>query len=128
MPAAVVRSTGAMLQLDGRAGATQRLTADDVADAGRLAREVNELRDKAAEQDRKHDPRWIDFEDIAVDATGATRIPLTHRFGARVRYWVVEWSGAAAPNLRKDATTTANRLVLTSTSAGTATIRVEEAG
>lgn len=131
MPAAVVRSTGVMRQLDRRAGATQQLTADDVTDAQRLAREVNELRGKAAEQDRRHDPMWIDFEDVAVDATATTKYRLPHKFGGRVRWWVVDWTPAVTGDVAaigKHADTDSNTLVLVSGNAGTATIRVEKAG
>lgn len=66
----------------------------------------------------------IDFEDVTC-ASG-TDVVLEHGFGCRVRWWVVDWTGSAAPNLRRDATnTTADRLVLDCGQTGTATIRVE---
>lgn len=66
----------------------------------------------------------IDFEDITC--TSGTDVRLTHNFGCRVRWWVVDWVGSAAPNLRKDTTnTTADILVLDCGQTGTATIRVE---
>lgn len=140
MPAAVVRSTGVMRTLGGRAGPTQQLTADDVGDQERLAREVNELRGKAAEQDRKHDPPWIDFEDVLC--TSANTITLQHNFGGRVRWWVVDWTSTGtplvdsrgdtlsvySPMLVKTSATTTEKLVLQSYVGGTATIRVEKAG
>ncbi len=71
----------------------------------------------------------VDFEDVPVTGTGAL-IQLEHRLGARVRWLVVDWSSTAGgqpPVFEKDPSTTANLLVLSSTEAGTVTIRVEVA-
>lgn len=131
MPAAVVRKTGAVRSLEGRASPTQRLTSEQVQDPERLTREVNELRETAAKQERRHDPRRIDFEDISVDGTGTTQFRLAHGFGGRVRWWPVDWSGSGGLGgaaCERHEATDANTLVLVSYVPGTVTVRVEEAG
>lgn len=140
MPAAKISSSGVVRQLDGRKTSTQQLAPEHVQDPQRLARELNELRDKAAEQDRKHDPRRIDFEDLVC--TSANTLRLVHGFGGRVRWWVVDWTSTGtplvdsvgdttnvySPMLVKTTATDANTLVLQSYVSGVATVRVEEAG
>lgn len=96
---------------------------EDVQDPGKLSRMLMELRQR---QDDINSARrqTIDFEDVSC--TSGTDVVLEHGFGCRVRWWVVDWSGSAGPNLRKDtANTTADKLVLDCGQTGTATIRVE---
>ena len=131
MSAAAVNSDGAVMQLDGRAPSASTLTADDVKDADKLARLVNELRDRLAEVERAWSPRRTYFRDVVVTATAATKIYLHHNFAGRVNWWVARWDGAAAataPAIDEDAETDANQLVLVSGVAGTATICVEASG
>lgn len=125
---AVVRSIGTPRQLDRKAEPEEQITEAVVRDPVQLARALTRVARNVADLKRRFVPRRIDFEDWTVDATGTTAYRLEHGFGGRVRYSVVEWSGASAPNLRKDTASDDNTLVLTSTVAGTATIRVEEAG
>lgn len=127
MPAAVVVN-GVVKQLDGRTQTAGSTTAKDVQDPEVLAQTIGEMLDDLAALKRRFDPRVLYFRDQVVDATGATKYRFPHGFGGRVNYEIAYWSGAAAPNLRADAATDANTLVLTSTSAGTVTVRVEEAG
>lgn len=127
---AVVPATGVLRQLDKPSSATERVAAKDVESAETLARILQELRDEVANLRRRWEPRAIVFEDIAAGTLGA-KVTLPHNFGGRVRWTLVGWQSSLtnAPVLREDtAATTSNVLVLESYTAGTATIRVEEAG
>lgn len=128
MSAIVSALTGKIRQLDGRAAPEDVLTAKDVSDPEKLARLLGKVISDVAALRRRFAPRRLDFQDLTLDATGTAKFRLEHRFGGAVRYWVVGWNGAAAPNIRQHADTTNDVLVITSTSAGTATVRVEEAG
>lgn len=128
MSAAVFPANGPVRQLDSSLGPEETVRPDQAVDPVQVARLLMRILRSIALLKRIWNPMRIDFEDIVVDATGTKKFRFEHKFGSRVRYWAVEWSGAAAPNLRKDAATDANTLVLTSTSAGTVTIRVEESG
>lgn len=123
-----IPSAGDVRQLDLRSESVDQVTERDVEDVGRMSRLLmGILRDVSALK-RRWSPNRLDFEDRTVDATGTTKYRFEHRFGARVRWWVVGWSGAAASALSEHTDTDYNTLVLTSASAGTATIRIEEAG
>jgi hypothetical protein len=116
--------TGKSRQLDGRAAPEEIVTESDVSDASKLAKLLTRIvRDLAALRARFY-PRRTDFEDVAVGAGTTHRLP--HNLGGRVRWWVVDQSGAAA--ITKNASTDANVLVLDSAVACRVTIRVEEAG
>lgn len=128
MSAIVSILTGKVRQLDRRAEPDEVLTAKDAADTERLARLLVRIMSDVASLRRRFVPKRIDFEDLTVDATGTAKFRLEHRFGGAVRFWVIGWDGAAAHNVRQHADTTKDVLVLTSTSAGKATVRVEEAG
>lgn len=95
-----------------------------------MSRIVQGLLNDVATLKRAWTPRRIDFEDVAVDGTGSTLYRFPHGFGGRVRWWVVDWSGAAsvAGLMRDEDATDDNTLVLVSWIAGTVTVRVEEAG
>ena len=67
------------------------------------------------------------FQDFAITPAGSGTISDNHRFGGDVRWYLVDWTGAGAPNLRRSASTTANVLVLDSGAAGTGILRVEAA-
>jgi hypothetical protein len=128
--AAVVDVTGRMRQLDKPASGSDRFTAGDAADAEKLARKVQSLEDRLTGLERAFRPRWIEFEDVAVGASGA-EVRLPHGFGGRVRWEVRGWrtSSTLLWLLKEDTdATTDSVLVLLSYVAGTATIRVSEAG
>lgn len=125
-----ITSTGAVKQLDGKAEPDQQVTEADVQDAPKLARLLTSLLKDVATLRRRFRPRRVDFENITCSAGGVT-FPLQHRFGGKVRWWVVEWQitgGSGAPILQTWTGTDSNTLVLWSDKAGIATIRVEESG
>lgn len=123
-----VNSAGEVRQLDKRPEPDENITEKAVADPKLLTKFLLRLFREVSRLKRLWRPRRIDYEDTAVDATGTTLYRFSHNFAGRVRWLVVDWEGAAAYDLSKDATTTDDVLVLISRSAGTATIRVEEAG
>lgn len=125
---AVVDVDGRVRQLDKSAEPAEQFTPDLATDKRRLSEVVMRLLRDIATLKRRWWPEYMDFRDRAVDATGTTFYRLRHGFGGRVNFWVVRWVGVAAPNLVYDATSDNDTLVLTSTSEGTATIRVEAAG
>lgn len=125
---AIVPAQGPLRQLDGKSEPDEQVTEDVVSDPHRLSRLLMRMMKDVAVLKRRWWPRRLDFEGIAVDATGTVPFRLPHGFGGAVRYWVVSWTGAAAANLLLGAASDGNTLVLFSTVAGTATVRVEEAG
>lgn len=131
MSAAKVTSAGAVSRQDARAEPDENVTADDAADTAKLARMLTRLLATVARLQRAFAPRRIDFEDVAVSTAGA-QVPLAHNFNGRVRWWICGWqsTGTSAPILRESSSTVtdANTLYLQSYVAGTACIRVEEAG
>lgn len=131
MPAALVASDGIVRQLDTRAGEQINVTAKDVEDPKNLARLLQQALRENAELRRRWAPRELYFRDQTLTTTVATKIRLTHGFRGLVNWAVVRWdasSPGAAPALDQHADTDENTLVLVSTVAGTATIRVWEAG
>lgn len=105
-----------------------QVTAKTAADPDALSRKVMELARSLAQLQAQSPRQSIEFEDLAFDATGTKVFSFRHNFGARVRWFVVDVSGAtAAPVLMKHASTDANTLALVSYVACTATIRVEKA-
>lgn len=128
MSAARITSGGTVFKLDGTP-VHQRATEADVQEPRKLARLLTDAHKAAAEVAARHDPARVDHEDIVVDATGATQYRLHHGFGGRVRWWVVDWrSATAGPQLVYSSSSDNDTLVLVSYVAGTATIRIEEAG
>lgn len=118
-PSGAIAKARDAVQVRHRAGVTREQVEDPAALALLLTRLIEDV--KVLSGGRK--PR-IDFEDYVC--TSGTNVVLEHRFGCRVRWWLVDWIGSAAPNLRKDTTnTTANMLVLTCGQSGTGTFRVE---
>jgi hypothetical protein len=131
MPSAIVQSDGLVRQLDARAGEPIVVTSEDVKDAEKLARLLQQALRENAELRRRWAPRELYFRDQAVTATTATKIRLTHNFNGKVNWAVVRWDGNAAGSsygIDEHADTDANTLVIVSSVAGTATIRVWEAG
>jgi len=125
---AVIPPVGKMRVLDRPLPANEQVTPDDAKDPNRLSRAFTSLMHDVAALKRRWSPQRIDFEDVVVDATGTKLFSFEHKFNGRVRWWAVDWSGSAAPALLKHASTTNSTLVLVSKTAGTVTVRVEEAG
>ncbi len=126
---AIVTSDGKTRQLDRQAEPEEQVTPEQVQDPERLARGLMGMLRELAKLRRRFHPRRIDFEDRAVDATGTTKYRFPHTFGGRVRWSVVGWKSASAgPQLVEHSDTSSTMLVLVSYVAGTATVRVEEAG
>lgn len=128
---AKVKTDGTVQQLDRKADPDEQVTEAQVKDAKTLARLLmNALKDVAAIK-RRWWPRFLDFEDHVFDGSGTTRHRFPHYFRGRVRWYVVDWKSMAGGQdyiLEKHADTDENALVLVSSEAGKATIRVEEAG
>jgi hypothetical protein len=127
--AAKIATGGKVTILDGKAAAEEIITEQDVQEPAKLARILGRTVKVLAEIARRFNPRRIDYEDVPCLTAGAA-IQLQHNFKGRVRWWIVDWTstGTAAPVLKRNTTTTADTLVLLSYVAGTATIRIEEAG
>lgn len=119
---------GKTRQLDRRAEPEEQVTEEQIADASRLVRLLMAILRAIAMLQRRWAPRRIDFEDRVVDDTGTTVYHFPHKFGGRVRWWVVDWSGTGWSALSKHDSTTENTLALVSLVVGTVTVRVEEAG
>lgn len=124
---AVIDSSG-VRRLDKPAEPDEQFTERHAQDPKRISEVIMRLLRDVAALRRRWWPQCIDYRDKTVDATGTTLYRFPHNFGGRVNFWIVRWSGAAAPNLRYSTSSDDNTLVLTSTVAGTATIRVEQAG
>jgi hypothetical protein len=125
---AYIPNGGPMRQLDKPAEPDEQFTVEHAQDPRRLAEVVMRILRDLASLRRRWWPEHIDYRDKVVDGTGTTFYRFPHGFGGRVNYWPVRWSGAAAPNLVYSSTSDDDTLVLTSTSAGTVTLRVEAAG
>lgn len=125
-----IDSTGRAFQLDSRADVDEQITEADAENPARVARLLTRILKDVASLKRRWIPRRIDFEDIAVDNTGTTKYRFSHRFGARVRWWAVDWQSAssAGESLRRHSDSDADTLVLVSHVSGTVSVRVEEAG
>lgn len=134
--AIVPRAPGKIRQLDTKREPDELITSDQLEDKPRVARWLTQILRDLETLKRRWAPRRIDHEDVEVDATGgdgidATKFRFAHGFVGRVRWWIVDWQGSAAPFLvRHDGIdgTDKNTLVLRSYVAGTVSIRIEEAG
>jgi len=127
--AALVLPSGAVRQLDRPAEADARVTSEDVQDAEKLARMVQELRKSVTRLERAWAPRVMVYQDVTTTGSGGSpeTLRFAHQMGGRVWYSVVSSSGAAM-RLDQSTATTNDVLVLTSYSAGTFSLRVEQAG
>ena len=126
---AIVGLTNVVRQLDSSVQQDEVVTPADAADATKLSRLFTRLLSDVADLRRRFAPRWVEFEDRVVDATGTTLYRFSHNFDGRARWWVVDWSGATTePRLVRQPTSDNNTLVLVSYAAGTVTLRVEAAG
>jgi len=122
---AIIRLNEKPRQLDQKAGPREVVLEADATDTSKLAKLLTRLVADVAELRRRFWPQRLDFEDIDVGAGRRERF--THKFGGRVRWWVVDIIGDQ-PGLSKDSTTDENTLVLWSAVETRVTLRVEEAG
>lgn len=127
MSSAVVTSTRTR-QLDARSVPPEQVTEEQVGNPKRLTELLGRLLVAVTELRRVWTPKRVDFED--QDVTAGVTFDLEHRFGGRVRWWVVDWvpdaTGDVAIFERTAATDTT--LTLLPQNTGTVTLRVEEAG
>lgn len=124
-------SGSTVTQVDRPAQPELVVTEEDVKDASKLARLVAGIAKDVAALKRRFAPRRIDFEDRAVTSSGTVKYQFHHGFGGRVRWWVVDWQPSSlgdVPSFQRHSSSDANTLVLLSSTNGTATVRVEEAG
>lgn len=122
-------ASGQTRQLDRQAEPDEQVTPEYVADQERMARLLMRILRDLALMKRRFWPRRADHEDRVVDGTGTTKYRFPHGYNGRIRWFPVDWSGATAgPRLVRHADTDNNTLVLVSYTAGTVTLRVEEAG
>lgn len=126
MSAAIDRANRVQ-RLDGRQQTRELITEADVQKPTMLARILRAVVDAIAKLEQRYVPRRITYPPRTVDATGTTKYRFHHDFGGIPDVIVVRWEGAAAYNFAVDASSTEVTLVLVSKSAGTATIRLEEA-
>jgi hypothetical protein len=131
MSAAKVDSSGKVTQLGGRVQPDIVVTAKDVEDTEKLARMLQQVLNDLAALKRQWAPRFTDFEELTMDATGTTKYRLRHGFGGKVRWWVVDSPELGAPDVQLQAhpDTDEDTLVLVSfSSVINIVVRVEEAG
>ena len=125
-----VDAAGKITQLGSKPAASVDVTEDDVSGIPKLARLISGIMADIATLRARYYPRCHDFEGVVCGTIGATTALLEHGFGGGVRWWIVNWTGASAgPSLVEYAAgTTATTIQFQSYVAGTATVRVEEAG
>lgn len=128
MSSAIVPRHGVPRRLDRPQEPDEQVTEEQVEDSKRLSRLLMRLLREVAILRREWRPSRVDFQDAIVDATGTTKYRFPHGLGSRVRWWVTDWTGAAGPQLSRDASSTDSTLVLVSYVAGTMTLRVEASG
>lgn len=124
-----IAASGKVHRLQRKEGPAEVFSEEDAAAPAKLARVVQRLLQFAADTARRHDPDRIDFEDQAV--VSGTDLRLEHRFGGRVRWWVVDWQPTTPGDVaqfERSADTGTNALVLEVANSGTVTVRVEAAG
>lgn len=117
--------TGRSRQLDGRVTPEEVVNETITGNPKLLSELLTRVLRDVAELKRRYYPQRTDFEDIDFGVSTTHR--LSHRFGCRVRWWVVDQSGDIAELIKSDETD-GNTLVLLSDVACRATVRVEEAG
>jgi hypothetical protein len=138
MSAARVTRDNAVIALDRAPQLDERVTEEDVKDAGKLSRLLMRILKDIASLKRRFYPRRRDFEDRAITGAGSV-YRFEHRFGGRVRWWISQWKPASTAGnyipLLAESSQDGTTLVLTNVSVlginaftGTVTIRVEEAG
>lgn len=117
-----VDRAGNVYKLDRQAEPDEVVSEEDVKDAPKLSRLLMRLLKDVAGLRRRFAPRSVDYEDLRVLST-TTTLRLPHGFGARVRWWLVDWAPTSAsanyvPLLAASATTDLNTLVLTNITVG----------
>lgn len=125
---AIVTGT-AIRQLERPASQNETVTEQDVGDASKLARLLMRLMKDVSDLKRRHWPRRLDYEDLAVTSGDALRCE--HGLGGRVRWWIVDWIPATpgdVPLFERSGDTDASTLVLDVGNSGLVTVRIEEAG
>jgi hypothetical protein len=126
---AIYNASGVMRQLDRPSDPEEQVNDDQISDETQMSRLMMGILRDIVKMKRRFWPSYLEFEDRTVDASGTTVLRLTHNFGKRVRWWVVDWSGASSGHhLVKHASSDLNTLALVSFTAGTVTVRVEESG
>jgi hypothetical protein len=128
MSHALVQGNGKVRQLDRQAEPDEVVTEYEAKQPDFLSRILMRLLREAAAMRRRWAPRTIDHQDIVVDGTGTTVYRLPHGFGGRVNWWAIDFKDGVAALLVRDASSDDNTLCLTSTEAGTVSIRIEESG
>lgn len=127
--AAKIATDGKATLLGPKPGPDTIVTPENVQNAPALARMIATLFRSVAQLRARWYPRRIDFEDIPVGSIGALVQPLEHGFKGRVRWWVVGWqTTSGSGHSLREFSTTDTTLTLMSYVAGSACIRVEEAG
>lgn len=134
MSASVISTVdGSARQLDTGRQADEVVSAEEIADAPKLARLLTRMLGETARIQRRWQPSYIDFTDIVTTGgdIAPSRFTLTHRFGGEVRFWIVDLTkpvGALSSLLSRVETSDENNLVLDAFFAATITVRVEEVG
>ncbi len=123
-----VPAQGAARQLDRTVEPEAQITTQEIANPERVVRLFARLLGDVAQLKRLWRARRLDYEGRTVLGDGTTRYRFEHLIGGSIRFWIVDWDGDDPPNLRRHASSDSSTLVLTSTSAGTMTLRIEEAG
>jgi hypothetical protein len=112
-------------QLDGKSEPRAIVTDADVQRPAILARLLRALLDSVAALERKSALRRVTYPPRVLLADGTTKYRFPHGLGVIPDILIVRWDGAAAPNLKVHADSNGATLVVTSLSAGTATLRLE---
>lgn len=116
-------------QLDRQSQPSEQITEEQAKEPARVARLLMALLQDVATLKRRWWPRAIVHRDRVVDSTGTTVYRFPHNFDGRVEWWPVDWTAATAgPRLVRHSSTDNNTLALVSYTAGTLTLRVQEAG
>lgn len=134
MSSAKIDSSGKVTQLDGKGAPEEQITEEYVQDPPKLSRLLTRILAVLTPLSRAWSPRRIDFEDVVSTGTSGSpqSLSFSHKFGGRVRWWVVDQSSSGTvtlPLVLKDtAKTTADILYLNVYYPMTFTLRVEESG
>ncbi len=98
---------------------------DEIQEPERLAQVLTELMKRVRSLEGVQASNYTEFE-VSLPASGTVQI--AHNFGCPVRYWVTSWKSAGVVSVSmNESESTENVLVINSTVAGRATVRVEKA-
>jgi hypothetical protein len=131
MSAAYVRSDGTVIQLDGKRAPDAVITAQDVENAEKLARMVQDLARRIAVLERGWGPARLFFRDLAVTSTTTDVTRLEHGLGGLVNWSVVRWRPTTpgdAVTVAEHADTDEDTLCIVSGTEGVVSLLVELAG